>query len=146
MFMRKTAFFRGLFVSLCFVGAAAFWGCTPEKQAVVSQEADGESVYRRYCKQCHGMAPPPKFAPPIRGLAIHYREAFSEKEAAVEHMVSFMQKPDPAMSKCRPQAIKRFGLMPAMNVSEEKLRTVSGWVWEQYDPEFKQRHAKEHDH
>lgn len=142
--MNKNVFTRNFLLIACCFGAAIVYGCgsSGEKSAVMN----GEQLYNRYCKRCHLMEPPPKFGPPIKGLAMHYREAFSDKKTAVEHMVSFMQKPDPARSKCRPEAIERFGLMPAMNVAEEKLRIVSEWVWEQYDPEFKQRHAKKHHH
>ena len=151
--MSKEKFFRFLLAIVCCSSAtAAVYGCVSEQKGSVNQSAGnaevmkGEQLYTRYCKSCHAMGPPPKIAPPIKGLAMHYREAFSEKEAAVEHMVMFMQKPDPALSKCRPEAIERFGLMPAMNVSEEKLRAVSEWLWDQFDPELKKRHAKEHDH
>ena len=142
----KTSF-RYLFLTAGFVSATVGYGCgTEQKGSVDARAMNGEQLYKRYCKRCHSMEPPPKFGPPIKGLAMHYREAFSDKKTAIEHMVSFMQKPDPARSKCRPEAIERFGLMPAMNIAEEKLRIVSEWVWEQYDPELKQRHAEEHHH
>ena len=131
-------------VMSCFVGVATVWdGGSEQRGASAAEATTGEQIYQRYCKMCHAMGPPPKIAPPVKGLARHYREAFSEKEAAVDHMVAFMQKPDPAMSKCRPQAIERFGLMPAMTIAENKLRAVSGWVWEQYDPKLKRHHHGE---
>ncbi len=115
-------------------------------QGVSTEMINGEQLYKRYCSRCHSLGPPPKFGPPVKGIAIHYREAFADKKEAVEHMVAFMQKPDAAMSKCRPEAIERFGLMPAMNLPEEKLRAVSDWFWEQFDPELKRRHDSGHHH
>ncbi len=145
--MHKKTFSGNLLLAVCFVGTIGLFGCVPEQNGSGDTELlSGEKLYQRHCKQCHAMEPPPKIAPPIKGLAIHYREAFSDKEAAVEHMVAFMQKPDAALSKCRPEAVERFGLMPAMNIAEEKLRKVSEWVWDQYDPELKKRHEKKHGH
>lgn len=151
---KKFLFGRHVLLALSLACITGGYGCGSPQNSSDNKDSlgeaaeviDGGSIYKRYCSRCHSMEPPPKFGPPIKGLAMHYREAFSDKEAAVEHMVSFMQKPDPAMSKCRPEAIERFGLMPAMNVAEEKLRRVSEWVWEQYDPALKHRHVKEHHH
>ncbi|MEE9904737.1 cytochrome c [Chlorobium sp.] len=97
----------------------------------------GESIYRSSCMVCHSLAPPPKAAPPVKGLARHYRESFKSRREAVDHMVVFMQKPDASKAVCRKEAIKRFGLMPAMSLPESDLRKVSEWVWDQYDPGMK---------
>jgi len=83
------------------------------------------------------MKPPPKTAPPVLGIALHYREAFTDKREAVEHMVRFMQKPDASNSKLEPAAVGRFGLMPAMAMSTKELKLVSEWFWDQYDPSFR---------
>lgn len=142
----KTSF-RYLFLTVGFVWTTVGYGCGAEQKGSVDAQAmSGEQLYKRYCKRCHSMEPPPKFGPPVKGIAMHYREAFLEKEPAVKHMVAFMQKPDAAISKCRPEAVERFGLMPAMNLPEEKLRIVSDWFWEQYDPELKHSHGQGHSH
>ncbi len=96
-----------------------------------------ESIYRTHCMVCHSLAPPPKSAPPVKGLARHYREEFTSKRLAVSHMVDFIRKPDASKVVCHKEAIKRFGLMPAMSLPESDLRTVSEWVWDQYDPGIK---------
>ena len=31
------------------------------------------------------------------------------------------------------------GLMPAMSMPDEELAKVSGWLWDQYDPNFDTR-------
>jgi len=99
-----------------------------------SKPLDGKTIYTKHCSMCHTQGPPPKLAPPIFGLAKHYREAFNNKKAAVEHMVEYMQSPDSSKTKLGPRAFKRFGIMPAMTISERDLRVVSKWVWDQYDP------------
>ncbi len=84
------------------------------------------------------MGPPPKIAPPVKGISLHYHEAFGSRDAGVEHMAAFVRHPDPTRSKCDPEAIRRFGLMPAMHLSDEELRTVSAWFWDRYDPSMKE--------
>ena len=99
----------------------------------------GEELYTRYCQVCHSMRPPAKSAPPIVGLASRFRKVYGNKDDAVAAMVSFMKAPDAANTSLGPEAIERFGLMPAMSMSEDELAKVSRWLWDQYDPDFKPR-------
>jgi len=96
----------------------------------------GQELYTANCAVCHSMRPPAKTAPPIVGLASRFRTVYGNKSDAVDAMVSFMQNPDAEKTALGPQAIKRFGLMPAMTMSDGYLKIVSGWLWEQYDPDF----------
>jgi hypothetical protein len=110
---------------------------TSHAESVGSEpEPDGSMIYEKSCKVCHPMRPPAGQGPPILGLATHYREAFSDKDKAIAHMVDFMKHPDVSKSKVEARAIKRFGLMPAMPNSEKELKLVSEWLWDQYDPSF----------
>ena len=150
----KLAVGRYVLFAVSLVCITGIYGCgVPQEpsdnkgsQSASAEMTDGERLYKRYCKRCHSMGPPPKFGPPVKGIAIHYRDAFADKKKAVEHMVAFMQHPDASLSKCRPEAVRRFGLMPAMNLPEKELRTVSDWFWEQFDPELKHRHDSGHHH
>jgi mono/diheme cytochrome c family protein len=96
----------------------------------------GEALFRSNCSVCHSMQPPPKTAPPVLGIASHYRKAFSGRDEAVAHMVKFMQQPKEDASILGSQAVARFGLMPAMSMGTEELRRVAGWMWDQYNPAF----------
>ena len=100
---------------------------------------DGNTIYTANCKACHAMQPPARTAPPIVALAGRYRAVHGNKADAVKAMVAFMKKPDAAKSVLGPQAVKRFGLMPAMALPDDQLATVSGWLWDQYDPNFDSR-------
>ena len=105
----------------------------------VENTQNAEQLYTANCQVCHSMRPPAKTAPPIVGLAARFRVVYGNKEDAVKAMVSFMKAPDASKSSLGSQAIKRFGLMPAMSLSDEELEKVSGWLWDQYDPDFKPR-------
>jgi len=102
-----------------------------------TDNATGQQLFDRHCSVCHSMEPPPKTAPPVLGIALHYREAFGDKTLATEYMVKFMQKPDSPLSKLEPAAIRRFGLMPPMSMSLQELKKVAAWLWDSYDPQFK---------
>jgi len=104
--------------------------------AFASARSTGQELYERHCSACHSMLPPPKSAPPIAGLSHFYHQAFADREAGVRHIMEFVARPDAAKSKLRPPAISRFGLMPAVELSELDLRTVSEWLWDSHDPKF----------
>lgn len=127
-----------------------FTSCSPEQEknfissAVAAESMENgplnaEELYTASCQSCHSMRPPAKAAPPIVGLAARYRTVYGNKEDAVEAMVSFMKTPDAGKSALGSRAIQRFGLMPAMSLSDEELEGVSGWLWDQYDPNFEPR-------
>jgi len=107
-------------------------------RAVSAKGPVGESLYKRHCRRCHAIEPPPKIAPPVKGISLHYHEALGSRDVGVEHMAAFVERPDPERSKCDPEAIRRFGLMPAMHLPDEELRAVSAWFWDQYDPSMKE--------
>jgi len=97
---------------------------------------DEKALFDTHCGICHAMRPPATAAPPVLGIALHYHDAFRSRDEAVNHMVAFMQHPDPERSKLEPAAVKRFGLMPKMEIGTDDLRRLAGWLWDQYDPQF----------
>ncbi len=140
--------FIGVVVGLIIGASVMYFIAQPSKTTAETQPAEPvvkttpvaktevELVYEKSCKVCHPMRPPAGQGPPILGLATHYREAFSDKDKAIAHMVDFMKHPDVSKSKVEARAIKRFGLMPAMPNSEKELKLVAEWLWDQYDPSF----------
>jgi mono/diheme cytochrome c family protein len=93
----------------------------------------GQEIFTRNCSVCHSVAPPPKNAPPIIPLASRFHQKFQTKKAGVDHLAAYLKTPnkDKAID---PQAITRFGLMPAQTLTDSELRTVAEWVWDQYNP------------
>lgn len=96
----------------------------------------GQTLYNRHCSSCHSMTPPPETAPPIVGLAHFYHNAFEKREDGVQHIMDFIEHPEPSQSKLRAPAITRFGLMPPIKLTTQERRTVSEWMWDQYKPNF----------
>ena len=95
--------------------------------------SDGKAIFAKNCSVCHSVMPPPKTAPPITPLASHYHQKYSTKKDGVNHLVAYLKSPnkDKAID---PQAITRFGLMPAQPLPDAELRAVAEWVWDQYNP------------
>ena len=98
---------------------------------------DGAKIFESNCSVCHSINPPPKSAPPIAPLASRYHQRFQTEEAGVAHLVAFLKKPDKQKS-IDPQAVARFGLMPAISLPDAELRAIAAWIWEQSNPAFGQ--------
>lgn len=94
---------------------------------------DGKAIFDKNCSVCHSVNPPPKSAPPIVPMASRYHLQFKSKTEGVNHLVAYLKSPD-RKKAVDPQAVTRFGLMPALQLPEEELQAVAGWVWEQYNP------------
>ena len=93
----------------------------------------GQEIFTKNCSVCHSVAPPPKNAPPITPLASRYHQRFNTKKEGINHLVAYMKSPNKD-NAIDPQAITRFGLMPAQVLPDAELRTVAEWVWDQYNP------------
>ncbi|MEI8186347.1 MAG: cytochrome c [Chlorobiaceae bacterium] len=94
---------------------------------------DGKAIFDKNCSVCHSIMPPPKTAPPIIPLASRYHQKYSTKKDGVNHLVTYLKSPNKE-NAIHPQAITRFGLMPALHLPDSELRAVAEWVWDQYNP------------
>jgi mono/diheme cytochrome c family protein len=109
--------------------------CFATAEVSFAEVPDGAKVFQRNCSVCHSINPPPKSAPPIAPLSNRYHQRFSSKEEGVRHIIAFLKKPDKAMS-IDPQAIARFGLMPAISIPDAELKAVAEWFWNQNNPAY----------
>jgi len=96
---------------------------------------DGAKIFESHCSVCHSINPPPKSAPPIAPLANRYKQRFQTKAEGVAHLMAFLKKPDKQKSIDQ-QAIARFGLMPAIPLSDAEIKAVSEWFWNQSNPAY----------
>ena len=98
----------------------------------VAKALDGQAIFTKNCSVCHSVNPPPKSAPPIAPLASRYHIKFKNKKDGVDHIVAYLKSPDEKRA-IEPQAIARFGLMPASPLLPAELRAVAEWVWDHYN-------------
>ena len=106
--------------------------CNFVAQAATNTQ-NGKAVFDKNCSVCHSVMPPPKNAPPITPLASRYHQKFKTKKEGVNHLVAYLKSPN-KNTAIDPQAITRFGLMPALVLPDAELRAVAEWVWDQYNP------------
>jgi mono/diheme cytochrome c family protein len=111
--------------------------------ATVDPVAAGQAVFDQICVACHTVQPPPNLAPPMMGIAGHYRDAFTDRDEAVAAMVAYIQSPDSAKSQLGAEAFRRFGIMAPLPLPEADLRAAAAWIWDMYDPEADPRPASE---
>jgi cytochrome c len=118
-------------VSALIVAMGILGNMTSPLMASVPAKPDGKALFDKNCSVCHSVMPPPKLAPPIVPIASRYRQVSASKANGVARMVAFMKSPTQDKILVDPQAITRFGLMPAMQLSDVELNAVASWVWDQ---------------
>lgn len=97
------------------------------------QKKSGKQLFESYCSVCHSLEPPPKLAPPVRGIVMHYQADVSSKEEFAKEISKFVRDPAKQHPKL-PGAVTRFGKMPTFPYSDEELQTIARWMWEQVVP------------
>ena len=97
----------------------------------------GAELFEQKCASCHITAHPSQvdksqlIAPPAFGVVKHVKEAFNgNKEETIRFIKEYALHPSMEKAKCRPQAIKRFGLMPSQKdlVSEQELELIANYM------------------
>jgi len=63
---------------------------------------------------------------------------YNTKEDAVKFIADYVLHPSKEKALCKPQKIKRFGLMPSQkgNVTKEELEKIAGWLYDNFPPKW----------
>jgi mono/diheme cytochrome c family protein len=96
--------------------------------------ARGQLVFDSVCSACHTLEAPPKTAPPLGEIARRYRQVFTDREEAIDHLVDYTRSPAPAKSHLTQPAIDDWGVMPGVDIPEADLRAVGRYIWELATP------------
>ena len=114
----------------------------------LSANSSGEEIFKAKCSACHLLQPPsalhqpgtPAFkeamnnlkAPPMAKITQMIKMHYEGKEAFVTFMTDYITKPDASKTVCMQQAVKGFGLMPAMGdaMSDEEKKVVAAWIYD----------------
>lgn len=96
--------------------------------------AKGKQVYETICFACHTMESPATLAPPMTHVARHMRQAFTDRDSAIAHIVDFIRNPSAERSKMPARVRERYGLMAPLQLPEDQLRAVAAYVWSLPDP------------
>lgn len=94
--------------------------------------ADGAQLFKDNCAACHMPDDPSAqmVAPPIAGVLMHYERAFPDRAEAIKAISAWAVKPEET-SSVLPGALRRFGLMPAVDISPENARTIAEYITSQ---------------
>jgi len=95
----------------------------------VSSEDLVEKLWETKCGVCHTMNPPPKLAPPVRGIVMNYQRKYSSRNSFSEAVADFVQSPSKEKSQM-PHAIDTFNLMPPLPYDKKELTEIAGWMWD----------------
>ena len=117
---RIKSFFSGLLLSV----AVSF--AIPE---TAHCEPTGKEMWEVRCSACHSIDPPPKLAPPVRGIVMNYRRTYSDREAFAQAVSAFAHSPTKEASQM-PHALEKFNLMPALPFEKNELAEIARWMWD----------------
>ncbi len=100
----------------------------------------GEDLFNVKCSACHIKTRPTDpsllVAPPLMGVMRHTKMQYTTKKEAVDFIIDYVLDPQVDKAVCMPHTIERFGIMPSQkgNVSEEELRYIATWMYDNYPP------------
>lgn len=102
------------------------------KQIVMDQSyKEGLEIFSTNCINCHSPRRNGKnqrVAPPIKAIKRHYLGAETTEDQFVSEMTDFLLNPSEDKSKM-PGALKKFGIMPNLGMSEEQYRAVANYLF-----------------
>ncbi|TDQ15266.1 cytochrome c [Algoriphagus boseongensis] len=98
--------------------------------SIAELDDPGLALLQKHCYTCHN----PKtashdelIAPPLFGIKNHYQKTFTSQEEIKTAMVGFILNPNEEKALLK-GPVKRFGVMPKPQVSEEEIRLIVDYL------------------
>ncbi|EDP70123.1 phosphoribosylaminoimidazole-succinocarboxamide synthase [Flavobacteriales bacterium ALC-1] len=114
-------------------------------EALVETDHVGKKLMETNCYVCHSptASHDVRLAPPMEAIKRHYINDNTSKEAFIKSMQNWIKNPTEANAKMY-GAVKRFGLMPKQDFSEETIRSIADYMYENDidKPEWFDKHHK----
>lgn len=121
--------------SLLLLGLVFIQSCTSpgEKQIDTAQSeamSKGFQLLQYNCFACHSPNPvgESKIGPAMAAIKTSYLADSATQEQFTKDFIAFLTKPDKVNSKM-PDAVKQYGLMPKMNVTEEQITQIATYLY-----------------
>lgn len=122
---------------------AGLWALSSISHA---QADSGIQLYEENCASCHGgeQRGSDRVAPPIFAVKGHYLTPYPTKESFVQAVVAWVKAPEESRAHM-PGAIRRFELMPAIEISEADATKIAEFIFDgQFDrPGWYAQHYRE---
>ncbi len=119
-------YLTGKFMIIMFLLAAKVYG-----------EDLGYQIYKNSCAQCHIEKTTELTdnlslkAPPMDAITRQIKYNYRKKEEFIQFVAEFLSQPDAEKSVCKP-CIKRWGLMPRIEISDEEKQSVALWMFKNF--------------
>lgn len=121
-------------------------GAPSQEEALSASAKEGKKLAQTFCISCHDPKAPmdARLAPPFAAVKQHYAEFTEGEEAFKSQMIRFLTKPDTSYA-LMPNAVKKFGLMPKMALTEEQNQQLVDYIFEAdlKGPEWYKKHYEE---
>ena len=105
--------------------------------------AEGGKLFIQNCGSCHGQSDTAdnRIAPPIVAIKDHYLRQHADKKEFVSALVNWVTHPSNDRT-LMPGAVRRFGLMPALPVSEQDLTAIAEFIYDEKidKPDWYEKH------
>ena len=98
------------------------WALTPE--------AEKGKVSIPVCLSCHNAELNPPLAPPFYGVQNRYKMKYNNKSDFIEAIVNWVKNPS-IENALMQRPVKKLGLMPAMPLPDDMLKTIAAYVYEE---------------
>jgi len=86
--------------------------------------SEGKKLFRENCLTCHNAELDPPMAPPMFGVQKRYKMASSDRAEFIRRITEFVRQPSEEKALLK-MAIKHVGLMPAVDVAEDDVKTIA---------------------
>lgn len=118
------------------LGLILVWACGC-KTGFHQSEADIKALgmLQRQCLGCHHpyRELPGQVATPLNQIRKEYLDRLDSKDQFIKGVSTFMVNPSSGIS-LMPEEVKKYGLMPKMNLPGEDLHQIAGYIYD-FDPE-----------
>lgn len=110
----------------------------------------GIALFQEHCATCHVKQPDsPRQAPPIFAVKNHYLPTYADKASFTKAVAAWLKAPAKERS-LMPGAIRRFELMPPVEVSDADARKIAEFIYDAkfdvpgwYRQHYRQQHGKD---
>lgn len=106
------------------------WACSPKspETATAVDPDSGRKFLLSQCISCHLPNEPGAIAPSLLEIQTAYLRAYPDSNAFSEALISFLTHPK-RENALLPEAVEKYGLMPAMGYNTDKLRDLASYLY-----------------
>jgi len=90
-----------------------------------------QELYTDSCAVCHNTRGPEMLAPPMSKI-VNKLKMLKSRDSFVLFVSDYIKNPSKEKGYCMPKAYERFGVMPAVAMSESKAKELATWLYDNF--------------